>query len=233
MRVLTRVAVPAALILALSACSAPQQAEAERPLRAALTTPTDVDLKWRDERAAVAGHVLEFATAARGPYTVLQYLDRQVTTYRHPDLMPRTTFYYRLRTYRGPASRPVHVDLPAGGWTAEEENADHDWLPARTLPGHQGARHALPAGAPTDLRAVVKDANGILFTWTDNSADEDGFLLEIRRQSGAAYEPLAVLDPDINSTGLVTLPEEKHASYRIRAFTLGERSNVVHLTTGE
>jgi hypothetical protein len=42
-----------------------------------------------------------------------------------------------------------------------------------------------------------------------------------------------VLDPDINSTGLVTLPEEKHASYRIRAFAYGERSNVVHLTTGE
>jgi hypothetical protein len=233
MRVLTRLAVPTVLLLALSACSAPQQAKPERPLRAALTTPTDVDLTWRDERAAVAGHALEYATAPQGPYTVLQYLDHGVTTYRHPDLMPDTTFYYRLRTYRGPASTPVAVDLPAGDWTADEENADHDWLPARTRPGHQGAERALPAGAPTDLRAVVKEANGILFTWTDNSADEDGFLLEIRRQGSKAYAPVAVLDPDINSTGLVTLPEEKHASYRIRAFAYGERSNVVHLTTGE
>ncbi|MDO0930624.1 hypothetical protein QQY66_02590 [Streptomyces sp. DG2A-72] len=101
----SRIAVRAALFLVLSACTthAPQP---DRPLEAALTTPTDADLTWHDDRPGVAGHVLEFATEEDGPYTVLPYLPRQVTAYRHPDLLPHTTFHYRLRSYRGPTSAP-------------------------------------------------------------------------------------------------------------------------------
>ncbi|MEV6166764.1 fibronectin type III domain-containing protein [Streptomyces sp. NPDC051954] len=183
----SRIAVPAALFLALSACTS-HAAEPDRPLKAALTTPTDIDLVWHDDRPGVAGHVLEFATEADGPYTVLKYLPRQVSTYRHPDLIPHTTFHYRLRSYRGPTSEPTRVD--------------------RT--------------------------ESIRFTWTDESADEDGFLLEIRRKGGGTrYEPLAVLDPDVTFTELATLPGEKDASFQVRAFVLGEQSNVVRLTTGE
>ncbi|WP_328370743.1 fibronectin type III domain-containing protein [Streptomyces sp. NBC_00445] len=182
----SRIAVPAALFLALSAC-ATHAPEPDRPLKAALTTPTDAVLTWHDDRPGVAGHVLEFATEEDGPYTVLQYLPRQVTTYRHPDLIPHTAFHYRLRSYSGPTSAPARAD--------------------RT--------------------------DSIRFTWTDESDDEDGFLLEIRGKGATRYEPIAVLDPDITSTELATLPGEKRASYRIRAFVLGERSNVVRLTTGE
>ncbi|MFB6977172.1 fibronectin type III domain-containing protein [Streptomyces scopuliridis] len=257
-----RAAVPAvALALAAAACST--QPPAERPargsvtapggaavtpdtprtgdgaaatLRAVLTTPTDIDLSWRGGEPGASGHVLEFATDEAGPYTVLQYLPPGVTTYRHPDLMPRTTFFYRLRTFGGPASAPVDVALPPGELTAEEQESPHDWLaprsdPARSTTG-RSVRDGGPA-APSGLKAVVKHANGILFTWTDHASDEEGFLLEARPRGGSAYAPVAVLDPDINSCGLITLPTEKRASYRVRAFTYGARSNVPRLTTGE
>lgn len=183
MRGKARIAASAALILALPACSA----KTEQPLRAALTTPTDIDLTWRDDRPGIAGHVLEFATDEDGPYTVLQYLAPQVTDYRHPDLMPRTTFHYRLTSYRGPTARPHLTERP----------------------------------------------DGIRLTWTDDSPAEDGYLLEIRKKDGERYDPVAVLDPGTEATDFVPLPDEKHATYRVRAFVLGERSNVVRLTTGE
>lgn len=44
--------------------------------------------------------------------------------------------------------------------------------------------------------------------------------------------PAAVLDPDVTSTGLITLPEEKTATCRVRAFHWGETSNVAHLKSG-
>jgi hypothetical protein len=244
MSVPVRIAVPTALVLAfvtaLSACSATQTTDEDGTssavLRAERVSPTDIELRWQGGESGTSGHLLEFATEESGPYTVLQYLSPQVTNYRHPDLIPRTTFFYRLRAFRGPASEPVSVTLPEGELTAADEEAGHDWLPARKDP-----KRAVPgrplrltgAGAPTDLRAAVKHANGILFTWTDHASDEDGFLLEARSPNSSGYEPLVVLDPDINSTGLITLPTEKEASYRIRAFTYGVRSNVVHLTTGE
>jgi hypothetical protein len=189
MRGKARIAASAALILALPACSARSvgTADTDKPLRGVLTTPTDIDLDWTDDRPGVAGHLLEFATEESGPYTVLDYLPRQVSDYRHPDLMPHTTFHYRLRAYRGPVSRPARAELP----------------------------------------------DGIRFTWTDASSDEDGFLLEMRRKNSTGYEPVAVVDPDVTATTLVTLPGEKNASFRIRAFVLGEQSNVVRLTTGE
>ncbi|QXE38353.1 fibronectin type III domain-containing protein [Streptomyces sp. GMY02] len=206
-------------------------------LRGALTTPTDIDLEWRSGRSGAAGHVLEFATEAAGPYTVLRYLPPSTTTYHHPDLIPRTTFHYRLRAFHGPASTPVEVSLPAGELTPEDQEAGHAWLPPRRAPGRAAAgrsvRDASPAAAPSGLRAEVKHANGILFTWTDRASDESGFLLEARTAGASAYEPLVVLEPDTVSTGLITLPTEKRASYRIRAFTYGARSNAVRLTTGE
>ncbi|MGI5372940.1 fibronectin type III domain-containing protein [Streptomyces sp. CA-251387] len=186
MRGKARIAASAALILALPACSA-EAADPEQPLRGVLTTPTDIDLDWTDSRPGVAGHVLEFATEEAGPYTVLDHLPRQVSRYRHPDLMPHTTFFYRLRAYRGPVSRPDRAELP----------------------------------------------DGIRFTWTDHSSGEDGFLLEMRKENSTGYEPVAVVDPDVTATTLVTLPGEKRATFRVRAFVLGEQSNVVRLTTGE
>ncbi|WP_147997882.1 fibronectin type III domain-containing protein [Streptomyces sp. uw30] len=183
MRGKARIAVSAALVLALPACSA----GTEQPLRGALTTPTDIDLNWQDERTGIAGHVLEFATEKDGPYTVLQYLAPQVRSYRHPDLMPHTTFHYRLTSYRGPTARPHLTDRP----------------------------------------------DGIRLTWSDDSTGEDGYLLEIRKKDGERYDPVAVLAPDTEATDFVPLPDERHAAYRVRAFVLGERSNVVRLTTGE
>ena len=253
----TALALALALVLALSACSATRTtgedgadrrpATAGHPvagkadaasgvvLHAERTTPTDIDLRWRGGGSGASGHVLEFATEGSGPYTVLRYLPPQVTSYRHPDLIPDTTFFYRLRAFRGPASEPVGVTLPKGELTAADENSSHDWLPARkdtkrTVPGRP--LRSTGAGAPTEFKGAVKHANGILFTWTDRASDEAGFLLEARTGTGSGYEPVVVLDPDVNSTGLITLPTEKEASYRVRAFTYGERSNVVRLTTG-
>ncbi|WP_078900292.1 fibronectin type III domain-containing protein [Streptomyces sp. SBT349] len=243
-----RAALPFALVLAVASCSGsppdddPGRGGASSPagattLRATLTTPTDIDLAWSAAPAEVDGWVLEFATEEGGPWTPLQYLPPEVTTFRHPDLMPRTPFHYRLRAFTGPASEPVEVALPEGELTPEDEDTGHAWLAPvtredATVPGHPVA--APDEARPTDLEAAVKHANGIHFTWTDRSENEEGFLLESRVEGdGTFYGPIALLDPDVNSYGLITLPEEKHASYRIRAFTHGNASNTVTLTTGD
>ncbi|WP_273935095.1 hypothetical protein [Kutzneria chonburiensis] len=71
-----------------------------------------------------------------------------------------------------------------------------------------------------------------MFTWTDNAADEEGYLLEDQPAGAADYKVVAVLDRDINSFPLITLPDENTASYRVRAFYYGPPSNVVTRRTG-
>ncbi|MFF2521238.1 fibronectin type III domain-containing protein [Streptomyces liangshanensis] len=249
------------LVLALAGCTAspgaaPDRTRAARPaphasgpvLTGKLDSPVDVTLRWTGDEPGAAGRVLEFATESTGPYTVLEFLAPGRTDFEHPDLMPHTPFFYRLRPYFGPASAPVEVTLPPGEPTAKDQEDDHTWTAPRTLDGppvtthpvvdtpggtlSAGRTRAVDAAAPGDLRATVMHAAGIRFTWTDHAGDEDGFLLEARPSGSGTYHPVAVLDPDINSFGLITLPEEKRASYRVRAFVYGEQSNVVRLETG-
>ncbi|MFC7586581.1 hypothetical protein ACFQYP_24700 [Nonomuraea antimicrobica] len=94
-------------------------------LSGVLVSPTDVELRWSETGSgagtgtgagerAVAGYALEFATAPEGPYTTLAFLPSGETAYTHPDLIPQTTFHYRLRPYYGPATKPVDVVLGGG-----------------------------------------------------------------------------------------------------------------------
>ncbi|MBB5080466.1 fibronectin type III domain-containing protein [Nonomuraea endophytica] len=213
---------------ALAGCAAPEPAPpAPAPLTAVLTTPRDVTLTWPPGDQGVAGRVVEFATEPRGPYTILDFLPPGRTRYTHRDLIPRTTFYYRLRPYYGPASNTVEVTLLPGPL---EEDEAHDWLDPRTLP--QTVRGTGPGAAPENLRATVKHANGIAFTWTDRAGDEEGYLLEVRAKDAPGFRVAALLEPDVNAVGLVTLPEEKRAAYRVRSFRYGGPSPVVTQTTG-
>ena len=222
----------AAALLLASGCASPAE------LSATLTTPTDVTLSWTGSTSGAAGRIVEFATAADGEYTILAFQPAPVSTYRHPDLMPETTFYYRVRPYFGPASNEVEVALPAGDFDEKEAAADHSWARPQRLSGAVAAQGAIrgdgggAAAAPTGLAASVMSANGIRFTWTDHASDEEGYLLEARPHGAADFTPIEMLDPDVNSVGIVTLPTEKDAVYRVRAFSFGASSNVVHETTG-
>lgn len=208
----------------------PARPPADVRLSGALVSPVDVELRWAGADPDAAGHVLEFATEPQGPYTVLAFLPPEETAYSHPDLIPQTTFHYRLRPYYGAASAPV--DVTAGGGSYPQPSPG--WSEPRTIPGAQ--RGALPTGsgkaAPADLRATVVQADGVAFTWTDRAGDEEGFLLENRPAGRPGFRVVAALDPDVNAFGLVTLPEERQATYRVRAFRHGPPSNVVRLTTG-
>ncbi|WP_079148087.1 hypothetical protein [Streptomyces agglomeratus] len=234
-----RAAAAGILALSLAACTSPSPAgEGAAPTAARLTavldSPVDITLRWTGGERGAAGRVVEFATRARGPYTILQFAPPGQRTYRHPDLMPHTTFHYRLRPYYGRASRPVEVALPPGGLSGKDQRDDHTWAPPRTVAGRAVPTRPVrdAASAPDGLTAAVKHANGIRFTWTDRAADEEAQLLEVRPAGSRSFRPAAVLDPGVNSFGLITLPGEKKASYRIRAVAYGEPGPVVRLRTG-
>src|SRR5260370_37415003 len=80
---------------------------------ATLLTPIDIKLTWKDPAPNVAGHIVEYATEPQGEFTTLGFFPPDQETFTHPNLMPETNWYYRVRPYYGPASNPLHVALPA------------------------------------------------------------------------------------------------------------------------
>ncbi len=112
----------------VAGCSDPAPAPAPKQgdqLVATLVSPTDITLTWKADGVNVAGRVVEFATEPQGQYTILQFVGPTQTTYTHPDLIPETKFYYRIRPVYGPASAAVEVTLPEGAF---DDNADHGVL---------------------------------------------------------------------------------------------------------
>jgi hypothetical protein len=234
-----------ALVLAagLTACSTAEPPQPAGPqtaikLSATLTSPTDIRLGWTDTEAGVAGHTVEFATERGGQYTVLAFAQPSQATYAHEQLIPETDFFYRIRPYLGPASSPVEVNLPQGpGSESQEDN--QEWANPKTVPAGQAASQSIrdtntvASAAPTDLKATVMGVEGIRFTWTDHAGDEAAYLIEIKPESSPDYSVAMTVEPDINSVGVVTLPTERKASFRVRPVYYGAASNVAHLKTGK
>jgi hypothetical protein len=134
--------------------------------------------------------------------------------------MPKTPFYYRVTPVLGPASDPVAVNLPL---------ATIFWAAGNAQPG---SIRAGAAGTATDVAVKSAGADEVRVTWKDNATDEQGFLLEIKPDGQPAYRVAGFIDPDSTFTELSTLPAERKASYRIRAFYRGPASNLAHQTTG-
>jgi hypothetical protein len=217
----TPIAAATALLLALAGCST-------GGLTAELVTPVDIELTWPAGPHDL--QVLEFATEPDGPWTVLEFLPAGRQSYRHPDLIPGTDFYYRVRPVLGAASEPVQVQLPAPGSDVPAGHTDLSWAEPRTIT----ARHTGPAGGPpTGLTATARDRDAVLFTWADNAAGEAGQLIEVRLDGSPDWTVAMALDPDVNSVGLMALPTERQAWFRVRAFVYGESSGVAHRTTGQ
>lgn len=220
MPVPARTAVAASIIVAmLAGCSTPAAPPA---FTATLTSPTNVVLHWPPDPAA-AGYLLEYANAAEGPWTALQYLPPGQTSYTHPDLIPETPFYYRIRSFSGPVSAIVSSANAA----SPPDNAAPP--PGETAP----ASVRQPGAAPTHLTVVPSADQNIRFTWSDRSTDEAGFLLEIRRPGTPDFAPVAVTDPNATQCALSLLPGEQGSAFRIRALSYGPLSPVVERTTGK
>lgn len=174
----------------------------------------DVTLTWDGHRSDV---VVEFATEPAGRYTALDFLPRARNSYQHPDLMPATTFYYRVRPVEGPASTPATA-VPAAGVQGE------DWLVPRTVPDDRATPK--PGGTPANFLVESVGADALRLTWTDNSTDEAGFLVE--HEVAGTFEVAFLVDPDVNYVGLIAEGADPADTYRVRAYHYGVASNVAH-----
>ena len=64
-----------------------------------------------------------------GEYVVLEFAPPSKNSYTHPDLIPETPFYYRVRPFTGPASSTVDITLPPGEEVPETDG--HQWAQPR------------------------------------------------------------------------------------------------------
>ena len=89
------------VLLLLAGCGPTDQPQGFQ-LNATLAAD-DVTLRWSGAPADAAYLMVEYATEENGEYTILDFLPPDRREFQHPDLMPSTTFYYRVTPLSAPA----------------------------------------------------------------------------------------------------------------------------------
>jgi hypothetical protein len=112
----------------------------------AIAAGASINLTWTDNSTNETGFEVRRATTAGGPYSTVQTVAANTTTFSDA-LTVTGTYYYVVRAYN------------AGGNSADTNEA--------------GATVSAPA-APSGLSALVSGSN-VNLTWTDNSNNESGF----------------------------------------------------------
>ncbi len=155
-------------------------------------SPSEVDLEWNDNSDNEDGFKIERKVSG-GMYTVIATVSADTTTYKDTGLNDNTTYYYRVKAFN---------EQGESGYS-NEANA--------TTPQSQTAPNA-----PTNLTATVNSCTEVTLSWTDNSDNEEHFVIE-RKEEGGTYAKLATVDPDTTTYTDSTVEEGKTYYYKVKA----------------
>jgi hypothetical protein len=198
----------------LSEPSAGDPPSAPSGLTASSLTATSVDLLWVDNATNESGTVLErctgtlaFCEAHPEDFAVQVTLGPDVTEYTDAPLLPGTNYAWRLRAFNAAGSSSYSNVL------------------SLTTP-------AAPA-APTNLRARARLVRGqvqIRLTWTDNAADETGYVVE-RCVGGGCTDLAPVASLAANSVAYTDRGVARATTYRYRVMVSGSSGAAAYSTT--
>jgi titin len=121
-------------------------------LTAAAASSTAVNLSWKDNSDNETGFDIERSTD-NVSFSLLTTLEAGSQSYTDKGLTAGTTYYYRIRA------------VIAGGGSGYSDTASA--TPAVRVPAK-----------PSGLQAVAPTSSAVNLTWTDNSANETGFVVE-------------------------------------------------------
>lgn len=219
-----------AAVIALAGCSVPSHEAAfaaPTQLTAMLASPTDIDLAWNNNATKAAGYFVEYQPEADAKYIIITALPPGATAYRHPHLLPRTRFVYRIVPFFGLASNTAEIETKRGGHASNPPET-----PEMKIKKSIRDTKTFAAAAPTDLQATFVPPNGVTLKWNDHASDADGYLVEIKPEWNRDFKVSAFIAPGSTSVTSYGFPVGKKFSFRVRAFFYGQPSNLALQTTG-
>ncbi len=159
-------------------------------LGAASVSSSQIDLSWTDNSSSEDGFSIERKEEAAGTWSEIGTVSANVTTYPDTGLEDGTTYYYRVRAYKG---------TQYSGYSNE-------------------ANDTIELAAPTDLNATAVSSSQVDLSWTDNSSSEDGFSIERKEGAAGTWAEIATVGADVTTYQDTGLEAETTYYYRIRAY---------------
>ena len=149
-------------------------------LSATAVSSSQINLAWTDNSGNESGFIVGRSTVSGGPYTDITTTAANATSFNNTGLSSSTTYYYVVRSYN-----------TAGSSANSAQASATTFAP-------------IPA-APSGLTATAVSSSEIDLTWTDNSSNEDSFVVGRSTTSGGPYTDITTTAANatgFNNTGL-------------------------------
>ncbi len=158
-----------------------------------------INLAWMDNAANESGFIIERGTASGGPFTAIDTVGADETTFPDTGLSGSTTYYYRVRAYN------------TAGNSAPSNKAS-----AITMPD--------PPDAPGSLTYAMVGNTQVDLSWADNANNELGFGIERKTGAGGTYVAIDSVGAGVTSFSNTGLAPGMQYFYRVFAFNGGGNS---------
>ena len=206
-----RLKIDAALAMLGNGETTPPTPHAPTNLRATALSTSLIKLTWTDNAGDETGFKIRRKMGSNGVWTVIETLGPNATSFENTGLLAGTTYYYVVSAFN------------ESGTLGNSNEAT-----ATTQSG-------LPA-APSNLTASALSTTLIKLTWTDNSANENGF--SIRRKTGidGKWSVIETIGPNSTSYLSTMLSPGVTYYYSVSAFNIAgesEPSNEASATTDD
>jgi titin len=182
-----------------NATTMPDPPLAPSGLTAKATSNTQIDLAWKDNSSNETGFKIERKLNSALTFTQIATVGPNVTSYSSMSLTANTPYTYRVRAYN------------ATGNSSYSNLAN-----AVTLPNS-------PA-APTNLIATAENNRQINLKWTDNAANEAGFIVERKTGASGVYAKIDTVNANVATFANIDLAGGTQYFYKVTAYNAGGNS---------
>ena len=175
-----------------------------------------LELSWKDSSDNEDGFIVERQVVGGVPSTfeVIDTVNANDTSFIDTEVLDTTTYKYRVKAYNL---------FTESGYTNE--------VTVTTLLSN--------IEAPSDLVAILNmpDTNKVDLSWTDNSTNELGFIIQRKLGDTISVEPFATIDTvgaDVVTYTDTTVSDTTTYTYRVYAYnsdTVSQFSNLAQITT--
>jgi fibronectin type 3 domain-containing protein len=144
-------------------------------LAANAISSSEIDLSWVDNSNNETGFEIQRGTSSAGPFTTISTAAANATAYSDTGLSTSTTYYYRIDATNGIGSSAFTAVVNAT-------------TSAPSVPN-----------APSNLIATAASATEIDLTWTDNSSNETGFVIQRSTSSSGPFAQVGTVGANLTS----------------------------------
>lgn len=168
--------------------------DAPSDLAATAISTTQIELAWQDHSDVEKGFKIERKTGS-GAYALLAELPLDTVSYSDAVLDPDTAYSYRVYAFN----------------QAGDSNYSNE-VTVQTLSN-------LP-GAPSGLVAEAVPGHQVNLSWSDNSNNENGFIIECKVGDTGNYSSLVTVSANVITYSDVNLAPGVDYYYRVRAYNI-------------